>query len=157
MKKYFLLPLIVMSLAFLSFTVTKAYEENKEVEAIKELVLTSYVHGAFNELNPEAMKEAFHPDFAIFSAKGDELARYEIEDWVESVSKRKNDPNFDPAKNVWDHRFGYVDVTGVSAALKLEYLREGKMVYTDYISLLKFGDEWKIVAKVYHYHGEKKG
>ena len=38
---------------------------DKEVEKIKELVVTSYVHGAFNELNPEAMAKAFHKDFAI--------------------------------------------------------------------------------------------
>jgi hypothetical protein len=126
-----------------------------EVETIKELIISGYVHGAFNELNPEAMKEAFHPDFAIFSAKGEELSRYEIEDWIASVTKRKGDPEFDPSNNVWEYKFGYVDVTGNSAALKLEYLREGKLVYTDYISLLKYDSGWKIVAKVYHYHGEK--
>ena len=31
---------------------------------------------------------------------------------------------------------------------------EGKHVYTDYLSLLKFDSGWRIVAKVYHSHGE---
>jgi predicted dehydrogenase len=30
--------------------------------------------------------------------------------------------------------------------------RDGKLVYTDYLSLLKFSSGWKIAAKVYHEH-----
>ena len=149
--------LVVLSTILLAFNMPYDNGESEDVKAIKELVVSSYVHGAFNELNPEAMKEAFHPDFAIFSAKGDALDRYEIADWIASVTKRKNDPEFDPAKNVWEHKFGFVDVTGNSAALKLEYHRKGKLVYTDYISLLKYDSGWKIVAKVYTYHGDRKG
>jgi hypothetical protein len=49
------------------------YAEVKETAAekeIKDLILECYVHGAFNELNPDAMRKGFHPDFAIFSADG---------------------------------------------------------------------------------------
>jgi hypothetical protein len=38
------------------------------------------------------------------------------------------------------------------AAAKIEISKNGKMVYTDYLSLLKFEDGWRIVAKVYHAH-----
>ena len=47
------------------------YAEVKETAAekeVKDLILKCYVHGAFNELNPDAMRKGFHPDFAIFSA-----------------------------------------------------------------------------------------
>ena len=66
--------------------------ESEDEKAIKELVEKAYVNGAFNDLDPDAMEAAFHPDFAIFSTKGEELARYEIDDWVSSVRKRKADP-----------------------------------------------------------------
>tara|TARA_Y100000385_G_C12811097_1_gene516125 strand:+ start:251 stop:718 length:468 start_codon:yes stop_codon:yes gene_type:complete len=130
--------------------------ESEDEKAIKELIESAYVNGAFNGLNSDAMEAAFHPDFAIFSSKGEELSRYEIGEWVGSVRKRKNDPKFDPANNVWDHKFGFIDVTGQAASLKLEYHRKGELVYTDYISLIKFESGWKIVAKVYEYHGKKK-
>lgn len=131
------------------------FQENKnaeDIEAIKEVILTSYVHGAFNELNPDAMREGFHPDFAIFSAEGEDIKKYPIATWAEGVAKRKGDPEFDPAKNKWDHNFADIDVTGGAATVKIELSREGKHVFTDYLSLLKFDSGWRIVAKVYHRH-----
>lgn len=154
MKKIFALIISTLCLGFFITSFTSSESEDKK--AIKELVETSYVNGAFNDLDPDAMEAAFHPDFAIFSAKGDALDRYEIKDWISSVRKRKSDPTFDPAKNKWEHKFGYIDVTGKAASLKLEYYRNSDLVYTDYISLLKYDTGWKIVAKVYEYHGKEK-
>ncbi len=127
-------------------------EDSTAAEEIKALILRCYIHGAFNELNPAAMLEGFHADFAIFSAKGEELAKRPIKTWAEGVEKRKNTPDFDPAKNKWNHKFVSIDVTGGSAGVKIELSREGKLIYTDYLSVLKFDSGWKIVAKVYHQH-----
>ncbi|MEQ9266251.1 MAG: nuclear transport factor 2 family protein, partial [Balneolaceae bacterium] len=71
---------------------------------------------------------------------------------IENTKRQKSDPDFDASKNKWEYQFTSVDVTGNSAAVKLELYNEGKHVYTDYLSLLRFDDEWKIVAKVYHQH-----
>ena len=98
------------------------------------------------------MRKGFHSDFAIFSADGEEISRYPIDVWANGVEKRKNKADFDPAKNKWEHNFASVDVTGGSAAVKIELFNKGKHVYTDYLSLLKFDSGWKIVAKVYHKH-----
>lgn len=135
----------------LSFTILKHKTAIAE-EEVKELILHSYINGAFNDLDPEAMRAGFHPDFAIFSAKGEDIGRYPIKDWADGVEKRKNSADFDPANNKWEHKFVSVDVTGGSAAAKIELSRNGKHVYTDYLSLLKFDSGWKIVAKVYHQH-----
>jgi hypothetical protein len=116
------------------------------------VIEVSYFHGAFNELNPDAMRAGFHQDFAIFSAKGEELAKYPIATWAESVAKRKAAPDFDPGKNTWDCRIVSLDVTGGAAAAKIELWREGKHIFTDYLSLLKFSNGWRIAAKVYQDH-----
>ncbi|MCB9298783.1 MAG: nuclear transport factor 2 family protein [Lewinellaceae bacterium] len=136
-----------------AFTVSTFKDKNaKAEEEVKELILKSYINGAFNALDPEAMRAGFHPDFAIFSADGENISKYPIAAWADGVEKKKNDPNFDPAKNKWEHNFASVDVTGGSAAVKVELFHEGKHVFTDYLSLLKFDSGWKIVAKVYHKH-----
>ncbi len=137
--------------ALAAFTTSTIKKEAAEAE-IKELVNKAYIHGAFNELNPEAMAAGFHKDFAIFSAKGEQLSRYEIANWVASVAERKASSDFDPAKNVWDSKFAVVDVTGNSAIAKVELSKDGKHIFTDYLSLLKFDSGWKIVAKVYTKH-----
>ena len=152
MKKTVFTLLSVLAIAGLfAFTYSEVKESAAEQE-VKELVLKSYVHGAFNELNPEAMKKGFHSDFAIFSADGEKISKYPIEVWANGVAKRKAKADFDPKKNKWDHNFASVSVTGGSAAVKIELSNNGKHVYTDYLSLLKFESGWKIVAKVYHKH-----
>jgi hypothetical protein len=123
-----------------------------DADAVRAVIETSYFHGAFNELNPEAMLAGFHPDFAIFSAKGDVMAKYPIATWAESVAKRKAAPGFDPAKNVWEGKIVSLDITGNAASAKIELSRDGKLVFTDYLSLLKFDSGWKIAAKVYQQH-----
>jgi hypothetical protein len=152
MKKTLLLTGILTTVILIgAFKFVVSENEAAETE-IKELIENAYVHGAFNELNPEAMANGFHKDFAIFSAKGEELSRYEIADWVAGVKKRKGSEDFDPKNNVWEHKFAIIDVTGHSAIAKVELSNDGKHVYTDYLSLLKFDTSWKIVAKVYTKH-----
>ena len=126
--------------------------EEADRAAIEAMVLKSYIHGAFNELNPDAMRQGFHPDFAIFSADGEKLAKYPIATWADGVAKRKSSPDFDPAQNVWTHRFTDIDITGGAASVKVELSKDGKLIYTDYLSLLRFPSGWRVVAKVYHKH-----
>jgi hypothetical protein len=146
--------LAALIVAFLSIGVVVATAGDADPAAaeVKALVERCYVNGAFNDLDPAAMREGFHPDFAIFSADGEAIRRYPIAEWAGKTEEKKASADFDPAKNKWEHKFASVDVTGGSAAVKLELLKDGKHVYTDYLSLLKFDSGWKIVAKVYHNH-----
>ena len=146
----------ILSVVVASATVGSVFAasaDQNEVEAIQTLLLESYIHGAFNELDPEAMKQGFHEDFAIFSADGESIRRYPIANWVENTAKRKSSADFDPAKNKWEHEFVSVRVNGRAASVELNLSRNGKLVYTDYLSLLKFDSGWRVVAKVYHQYG----
>lgn len=119
---------------------------------VEKVIKASYFNGAFNDLDTETMRKGFHPDFAIFSAKGNNISRYPIDTWIKSTEKRKQDPNFDKAQAKMDCKIASLDVTEGCAAAKIEISKNGKMIYTDYLSLLKFDVGWKIVAKVYHAH-----
>ena len=146
--------ILITAAVLLTAGLQQAVADEGAVAEIKSLIEKCYVHGAFNELNPEALEHGFHPDFAIFSADGEAIKKYPIAKWVERTAERKASAEFDPAGNKWDHHFAAVDVTGNSASVKIELSKEGKLVYTDYLSLLKFDSGWRIVAKVYHSHGD---
>ena len=149
-----LVALTLVAVIFSAFVINSTVERHHENEEIKAAIEEGYVHGAFNELNPEAMTKTFHEEFAIFSTDGKKLNRYPIDAWVKGTERRKNSPNFNANDNVWEHKFAAIDYNGKAASVKLELTHKGKLVYTDYLSLLKFDDGWKIVAKVYHQHGE---
>ena len=124
--------MLVFGFSILAFTSIENHNTEAE-KAIKEVILKSYVNGAFNALDADAMRNGFHPDFAIFSANGEDINKYPIATWAEKTEKRKSDPEFDAAKNKWDHKFASVDVTGGSAAVKIELSRDGELRYTDYL------------------------
>ncbi len=125
-------------------------------KAVASVIEKCYFNGAFNALDADAMGRGFHETFAIFSAKGDELSRYEIADWMAGVRKRKAKPDFDPKSAAMECRIVSIDVTAGAAAAKVEMRRDGRLIYTDYLSLLKFKSGWKISAKIYHRHPDSK-
>lgn len=154
MKRIITLSLTLALVAIVSFSfVSKNIEEAETIEEVKELVYNAYINGAFNELSAEAMRKGFHEDFAIYSPKGEAISKYPIANWADGVAKRKaNNYDAKDPKNKWDHKFANVDVTGHAAQVKVELFNQGKHVYTDYLSLLKFDSGWRIVAKVYMQH-----
>ena len=133
-------------------TINHGLAQEQEDKAIKTLIETSYIHGAFNDLDPDAMRNGFHPEFAIFSAKGDSIQKYPIDAWATRIENWKNNPEFDPKLNKWEHKYEIVDITGGAAVVKVLLFNKNRHVYTDYLSLLKFESGWKIVGKVYHRH-----
>ena len=141
---------LVLSLSVSAVAIAQG--KTDPADEVRAVVEASYINGAFNALDPEAMERGFHPDFAIFSADGEKIKRYPIGEWTAGTAKRKADPDFDPANNVWEHKLPIVEVTGGAALVKVELYREGALVFTDYLSLLEFDSGWRIVAKVYHRH-----
>jgi len=45
-----------------------------------------------------------------------------------------------------------VDVVGNAGIAKIEFYKGEKLAYTDFLSLYKFNDGWKLVAKIYQEH-----
>ena len=126
--------------------------DTPEQEVIRNLIEKAYINGAFNELNADDMEAGFHPGFAIFSAKGQELSRYPIAKWVASTRKRRSNADYSPEKSKMDYEITNIDVTGGAATAKVILSKDGKLIYTDYLSFLRFEDGWKVAAKVYHKH-----
>jgi hypothetical protein len=125
-------------------------EADMEKDEIKSLIEAAYINGAFNDLDTKTMRKGFHPVFKIHGVQDGSLREYPIDDWIAAIEKRKAAPDYKPEK--WDHKFVLVDVTGVAAVAKIELFKGSEHVFTDYLSLLKFKDGWKITDKVYFRH-----
>ena len=124
-------------------------EEASDEAAIKQLVQQAYVDGLLNLGDLDKTRAGFHPDFVLLGLRNGQLTRFAIADWIASAEKQKTAGQKPPATTVQKIT---IDITGTAAAAKLELARAGKLVYTDYLSLYKFGDGWKIVGKIYFSH-----
>ena len=148
---FFALALFVVALASNAMLYSEA---DVDKAAIETLIEGAYINGAFNDLDTATMHAGFHPVFKIHGVRDDALGEYPIDDWIASIEKRKAASDFDPADEKYDHKFVFVDVTGNAAVAKIELFKDSKHIYTDYLSLLKFSDGWKITDKVYFRHGD---
>jgi len=118
-------------------------------EAIKALVQTAYVDGLQNLGDLEKTRAGFHADFVLLGLRDGALTRLPIAEWIASAGKRKADGAKPPLTTC---KFLAVDITGSAASVKLELHQNGTRIFTDYLSLYKFPDGWKIVGKIYYRH-----
>lgn len=114
---------------------------DSEEAAVRQAV-ESYLHGLkFNDV--ESLKKAFWLDAKLFFVKNDgQLGQLTQSQWYEGFAASAG------KEEKGDLKITDVDITGNAASVKVaeDYPNS---VYVDYLSLLKFNGEWKIVNKIY--------
>ena len=127
---------VVALSAFVSFNGARAAAEREAVEK----PLKMYLSG-----EPEQLKQAFHPGATMFFARNDSLIAVPIPEYIARVaaSRAKGDA---PPQRV--ERISSVDISGTSAVARIE-LEYPQQKLTDYMSLVKYGGEWRIVNKIF--------
>jgi hypothetical protein len=147
-KKGIIVITIACIATLFSFT---SKDNNMEIEKIKKTINKNYIHGAFNETNIEAFKTVFHPEFSIINIQEDgSFFRFTRDMWIDVLQKRIADKSFDYSSIALTPEFKRIDVIENKASVTLDLLLNNKVVYTDFLLLIKINDEWKIVSKTYH-------
>lgn len=122
-----------------------------EAEAVKNVIQEAYIDGIQNLGDLDKVRQGFHPGFEMLINRDGQLSKFPISEWLERLEQRKANPAAASQPEVTG-KFLEVDVTGNAAMVKLELHREGRLIFTDYLLLYKFGDDWKIVSKSYFQH-----
>ena len=122
-----------------------------EKKAVMNVVEAAYVKGVHAEPSGEAMRQGFHPDFIMFVQDGEKITKVTRDEWITRVEAGIAKSSGGPKPAV-KHEFPVVEVTGNAAIVRVELHRDGKHVFTDYISLYKFADGWKIIGKTFYRH-----
>lgn len=126
-------------------------KKNMEETEIENLIKDGYLNGALNKMDTPKMRDVYHKDFAIFYNEGEELKRLPLEDWIKMVNNYKKSKDTSGLRD-FDYEFVQIDVTENASFVKLKLMRKGVLIFTDYITLLKFENSWKIVTKIYNAH-----
>jgi ketosteroid isomerase-like protein len=127
-----------------------AQPADKDVEAVKAVVKSAYVDGVHAKGDPALMRAGFHPTFRMQVLKDGAVSAVTLDEWAARIEKGAREAAA-PRPEI-RHEFTTVDVTGDAAVVRLELHRDGKHVFTDYLSLYRFGDGWKIVSKIFQAH-----
>ena len=127
--------------------------QNEEKEAIKTVIQTAYVDGLQNNGDLTKTEEGFHPGFNLLGVRNNGLTKFPIYSWVEYAKHKQKENPDPPAENEKvTCEFELIDITGNAAVAKIELYKDSKKIYTDYLSLYKFEEGWRIVNKIYFAH-----
>lgn len=122
-------------------------EVNPENEAIKKVIVDAYINGVFNKGDASLIKKGCHPDCDVLILAQGRLVKRPAYSLVDRFEK-----NPGPLHAGTTYKFTDIHVTGYAGLAIVEIFQEGKPIYTDYISLYKFDDGWKLVTKIYFRH-----
>jgi hypothetical protein len=113
--------------------------EQASVRACIELYFRGHATG-----DGEYFRRAFHPDAKLFFIRDGKVTQWTLEEYAGRASGKPA-----PDESQRKRRIESIDITGNAAMAKI-VLDYPTVTFTDYMSLLKIGDEWRIVNKTFH-------
>ena len=145
-------PVLPALLVLASLAVPAAGEAPEaDVAAIQEVITRAYVEGIHKERDPEKIRSGFHADFTMFVNADEGILKVTRDQWIARIEEG-NRKNPDRPRPEVRHEFPLIEVTGGAAVARVEIYRDGKHTFTDYLSLYRFDDGWRIIAEIFHRH-----
>jgi len=151
MKKLTVLISSVVLLSGVSLYALNNLNIEKEKEAVRKVIQDSLVDGYLNYYDIEEMKKGIHPEFTTMEYRNSNLYKRGFENLLAYAKRVKSSrPNGRRVKV--SVKFLMVDVIGNIGCAKVEFYDGPTLHGTDYITLIKFNDGWKIMGLVAYEH-----
>jgi hypothetical protein len=128
----------------------QAQTPDADQKAVEAVVRSAYVEGVHAKPSAEAMRKGFHPDFRMYVLREGAVTVVTRDEWAARIEKGAAESKTPPPEIRAE--FTRVDVTGNTAVAQVQLYRAGKHTFTDYLSLYRTPEGWKIVAKVFQSH-----
>ena len=143
MKKLILVCAILIGVVFSIVLPILARNQSDSEEAGVRACIELYFRGHATG-DGQYFRQAFHPDAKLFFIRDGKVTQWTLEEYAGRASGK---PAPDEARR--KRRIESIDITGNAAIAKI-VLDYPTVIFTDYMSLLKIGNEWKIVNKSFH-------
>jgi hypothetical protein len=120
--------------------------QSDDVAAVRRVIESAYVRGIHIERDSAAVRRGFHPRFVMSTLRGDSLAQVTLDQWLSRMDHgRRNSVRV-------EHAFDRVEVVGNTATARLRLSYDGRQRFTDFLSLYRFPEGWRIVNKAFQAH-----
>ena len=113
--------------------------------AIMEVVDRAYVQGIHIDGDAAKVRSGMHDSFVMLVRTDTGVNQVTRDQWISRLKPRDaSAPRPDVKANI-----EVLDRSGDAAVAKVQLFRDGKQIFTDYISLYRFTDGWKLVGKTF--------
>ncbi len=135
---------IIVVLPILGLTITgfRLAQQDDEIQAIRQAV--QYYLDGHATGQRAVMEQAFHSSARLQAIRDGAISIRPIEEYLSGSPGRPADDESQRRRRVVS-----IDYHGTAAVAKIE-LDYPSVVFVDYMQLLKIGNQWKIVNKIYH-------
>ncbi|WP_448564756.1 nuclear transport factor 2 family protein [Thalassotalea ganghwensis] len=130
--------LLVLSVLCTSAFANSVSNSDQQLAAVEKAV-NYYLEGSILG-DPKVIAKAFHPDAIIQGISGGKHRVYQLKEFLGVFTPGK--PGTHTTKII------SIDIVNNAASVRAEW-DMGTWKYIDFLSLLKMGDEWKVVNKIY--------
>ena len=120
-------------------------KDNNDDLSLIQKSIQCYLEGA-KAGDSDIMKPGFHAEATMFGYIGEDL----ISGTIENLYNWNNENG--PAPEITSE-ITHVDIEGTIATARVESDNWTGYKFTDFFTLLKIDNEWKIINKVFHLHG----
>ena len=144
MKLQKILFLIVLSVIWANCL---SQPKSEEKRAIKEVILESYLGGAYNDNDVEAIKKGFHESFTTQVLNGNMYRVIPLQEWINGLNDWKK------SRKNWNNNvtaeITVIGLEGNAAVAQVELFNKKIHQTTEFLSIYKFNDQWKITNKIF--------
>ncbi len=148
MKTRSLIVLLGLTLFFIAQCFSQTTKEEKK--AIVELIKESYIGAACNNIDIDVLKKGFHESFTWQGMHHGRLFTWSLKQWIILLNREKR---FRPD---WNNRttadIQVIGIEGNAAVARVDIYNNQVHDSTDFLSVYKFTDGWKITNKISNRH-----
>ncbi|MHA1961034.1 MAG: nuclear transport factor 2 family protein [Candidatus Thorarchaeota archaeon] len=112
------------------------------------------IDAAFNKGDIHEIQKYFHQEFTLITLEDGLLVKTPLSVLLESVKEKKRKRAFPPHDRI-SIKITSVDIAKNAASVSLEFYRGLTHSCTDFFSLYKLGEEWRIVSQTTHHYSEE--
>ncbi len=123
-------------------------KNEKEFEKLKE-ALNDYIYGAIDR-DYKRIYDSWHPEAEMMSENTEDgnLKKVPRTFWKDVYEKTPPTP-----KTTRESEIENIDIHGSAANARIKTIIDGPekcIIFTDFINLLRLGEKWQIVNKIFH-------
>lgn len=123
----------------------------EEKKAIQKVIQAALVDGYLNNYDVDEMEKGIHPEFRSMEVRNNTLSQRRYEDMLAYVERVK--PTRPHGRRVKvTIEFLMVDVIGNIGCAKVEFYDGPTLHGTDFITLMRFNNGWKIMGTIAYEH-----
>lgn len=146
---------LFIMILLIAFSNALTAQNNADTEgdktAIRDVIEQFYFEVVYDDKDLSELAKGFHEEFNMYVLYDNKIDKRSLLKWTERLENVR-------ARNAQAQRPQYsfepklIDVTGPTGIAKIEIYADGKLKYTDYLSLYRFKEGWKIMTKLFTQH-----